>query len=183
MEGSARALYALIIACELAFWVVLLASLVVRYLWRRERLSRGLLLSLPLIDLLLLLFAALDLRAGATATLAHGLAAVYVGFTVMFGSLAVRWADARFAHRFASGPAPVRAPSAGWALVRYDLALWGRAIAAWVIALALIGTVIALLGDGPRTEALQVWYRIGLGAVFFWFLFGPLWSLATLRRA
>lgn len=183
MATSTTVLYVLIVACEAAFWIVLVASLAVRYLWRRERLSRGMLLTLPLIDVLLLLFATLDLRAGATATLAHGLAAVYVGFTVMFGSLAVRWADARFAHRFASGPVPPRAPTAGWALVRYDLELWARSIGAWVIALALIGAVIVLLDDATRTEPLQVWYQIALGSVFFWFLFGPLWSLATFRRA
>ena len=49
-------LYALIVGCEAAFWLVLLLALVARYLLKRERLSRGLLYSLPGIDLLLLTF-------------------------------------------------------------------------------------------------------------------------------
>lgn len=153
-----------------------------RYLLGRQALSRWLLLSLPLIDLLLLVFAALDLRAGNVATLAHGLAAAYVGFTVMFGSVAVRWADAHFAHRFASGPVPPKSPTGGWKAVRFELGLWLRCIAAWVIALALISAVIGALGNNAATQALQLWYRLGLGCVFFWFVFGPVWSLVFLRR-
>ena len=116
-------LYWLIVGCEAAFWLVLVLALAARYLLQRERLSRAMLLSLPAIDLLLLAFTAADLRAGASATFAHGLATAYVGFTVAFGSMAVRWADQRFAHWFAAGPPPVGPPSRGWAAVRYDLNL------------------------------------------------------------
>ncbi|MCA9233790.1 MAG: hypothetical protein KDA57_24350, partial [Planctomycetales bacterium] len=72
-------LYALIVACEVGFWVILLLALALRYLLRKEPLSRAMLLCLPLVDVLLLLFTAMDLRRGATATFAHGLAAAYVG--------------------------------------------------------------------------------------------------------
>ncbi|WP_424326067.1 hypothetical protein [Gordonia sp. (in: high G+C Gram-positive bacteria)] len=34
------------------------------------------------------------------------LARLYLGVTVVFGPRLIRWADARFAHRFAGGPAP-----------------------------------------------------------------------------
>lgn len=175
-------LYLLIVGCEVAFWLVLLLSLAVRYLLRREALSRWLLLSLPLIDVLLLVFTALDLSAGTTATLAHGLAAVYVGFTVAFGSIAVRWADAHFAYRFASGPEPAKAPTGGWGAVRFDLELWVRCIAAWVIALALIEVLIACVANDAVTQPLLVWYKHGFGCVVFWFIFGPAWSLLFVRR-
>lgn len=115
-------LYFLIVAGEAMFWVVLLASLAARYLLHRALLSRWLLRALPLIDIALLLFAALDLHAGAAATPAHALAAVYAGFTIMFGSVVVRWADARFAHRFASGAAPPK-PPLGWQAVRVEFEL------------------------------------------------------------
>jgi hypothetical protein len=95
MSGESYVLYALIVGCEVAFWLVLLAALAVRYLLRRDALSRWLLLALPAIDLLLLAFTALDLRAGTTATFAHGLAAAYVGFTVAFGPIAIQWADGK----------------------------------------------------------------------------------------
>ena len=182
MPTQTLLLYVLIVGCEVAFWLVLILSLAVRYLLRREALSRSLLLSLPLIDVLLLLFTALDLSAGTTATLAHGLAAVYVGFTAAFGSITVRWADAHFAHRFASGPVPAKAPSGGWGAVRFDLALWLRCIAAWIIALALIEALIAYVANDAVTQPLLRWYKHGFGCVVLWFLFGPVWSLFVVRR-
>ena len=174
-------LYVLIVGCEVAFWLVLLVSLIVRYVLHREATSRRLLWSLPLIDLLLLVFTALDLRAGTTATFAHGLAAAYVGFTVAFGSIAVQWADAQFAHRFASGPAPPKSPI-GWALVRFDLELWLRCIVACVIALTLIEGIVAYVANDAVTQALHVWYKHAFGCVVLWFVFGPAWSLVFIRR-
>jgi hypothetical protein len=175
-------LYVLIVGCEVAFWLVLLLSFSVRYLLHRTALSRWLLLSLPLIDVLLLVFTALDLSSGATATFAHGLAAVYVGFTVAFGSLAVRWADAHFAHRFAAGPAPPEAPTGGWSAVRFDLELWLRCIVAWVIALSLIEALVAYVAIDAVTQPLLDWYKHGFGCVVIWFIFGPAWSLVFVRR-
>lgn len=182
MQDHSLVLYGLIIACEVAFWIVLAAGLAVRYLLRREGASRALLMSLPVIDVLLLAFTALDLKAGSAATFAHGLAAAYVGFTVAFGPLAVRWADSRFAHRFASGPAPAKAPDRGWKAVRYDLQLWLRCIVAWIIALGLSSALMAYVGDDVRTEPLRLWFRIAFVSVFLWFIFGPVWSLLFFRR-
>lgn len=117
-------LYWLIVICEVSFWIFLALGLAARYLLRRNRLSKFLLLSLPVIDLLLIAFTAADLKAGAPPTLAHGLAAAYVGFTVAFGSIAVRWADQHFAHWVGEGPAPTSGQTRGWEAVVYDLSLW-----------------------------------------------------------
>ncbi len=182
MQDNSLVLYWLIVACEVMFWVAMIAGLAVRYLLRREGISRALLLSLPVIDILLLAFTALDLRAGNAATFAHGLATAYVGFTVAFGSIAVGWADSHFSHRFAAGPAPVKAPDRGWKAVRYDLQLWFRCIVAWVIALSLLSALIAYVGDGARTEPLHLWFRVAFGSILFWFIFGPAWSLLFFRR-
>jgi len=181
MSNQSLLLYALIVSCEVAFWLVLLASLVARYVLRRVALSRWLLYALPAIDLLLIAFAALDLRAGTLATTAHGLAAAYVGFTVAFGSVAVRWADTQFAYRFASGPPPPLAPS-GWSAVRFDFELWLRCIAAWIIAFVLIELLVAYVGNEAVTQPLYAWHKFGFGCVFFWFVFGPAWSLLFARR-
>jgi hypothetical protein len=182
MSNPPHLLYLLIVGSEIAFWLVLLLSLAVRYLLRRDRPSRWLMSLLPVIDGLLLVFAALDLGRGARATFAHGLAAAYVGFTIAFGPLAVRWADAHFAHRFASGPPPPKLPAAGWAAVRFDLELWLRSIVAWAIALSLITGLIAYLGDRSELHPLHAWYRFAFGSVVLWFIFGPLWSLVFFRR-
>ncbi len=163
MSNQSLLLYLLIIGCELAFWLVLVLSLVTRYMLRREAASRWLLLSLPVIDILLIVFAALDLRAGTTATVAHGLAAVYVGFTIAFGSIAVRWADTHFAYRFAGRPAPERSPT-GWKAVRFEFELWLRCIAAWIISFTLIEVLVYLVANGAVTELLYVGIDTGLGA-------------------
>ena len=181
MSEHSLLLYALIISCEVAFWLVLLASLVARYGLRRVALSRWFLHALPAIDLLLIAFTALDLRGGTVATTAHGLAAAYVGFTVAFGSVAVRWADTQFAYRLASGPPPPLAPS-GWNAVRFDLELWLRCIAAWIISFVLIELLVAYVGNEAVTEPLYAWHKFGFGCVFFWFVFGPVWSLLLVRR-
>lgn len=174
-------LYGLIIGCEAAFWVLLVLALAARYLWKLDRLSRALLLSLPVVDVLLLIFTALDLRSGTVATHAHGLATAYVGFTIAFGSVAVKWADQRFAHRFANGPPPVRAPSRGMPALRYELALWLRCIVAWAITAALLIALIAVVDNEAITEGLHGWFGIAVISTIAWFLFGPVWSLFYLR--
>ena len=182
MPSESAVLYLLIIGCEVAFWLVLLLSLAVRYLLRRETISRLLLLSLPIVDVLLLVFTALDLRAGATATFAHGLAAAYVGFTIAFGSIAVQWADAHFAHCFASGPAPPKAPSSGWAGIQFELKLWLRCVVACVILVLLIDALIAIVANSAATASLEAWYKYAFGCVIIWFIFGPTWNLLLIRR-
>jgi hypothetical protein len=175
-------LYALIVACEVGFWVILLMGLSFRYLLRKEQLSRALLLCLPLIDVLLLVFTGMDLRRGAAATFAHGLAAAYVGFTVAFGAMAVKWADAHFAHQFAAGPAPPKSPFRGWSAVRYEFSLWARCIVACIITVVLVEALIQFAGAGGATEPLLSWHKHAFGCIVIWFFFGPVWTLATSWR-
>lgn len=183
MPSDSTFLYWLIVGCEAAFWLVLALALAARYLLERAGLSRALLLSLPVIDLLLLAFTAVDLKAGTTATFAHGLATAYVAFTVAFGSVLVRWADDRFAHRFAAGPPPVKPPTHGWQAVRHEFGLWFRSILASVIAIVLLIALIAFIGDEKVTAPLHAWFQIATGWTIAWFIFGPVWSLVFFRRS
>ncbi len=182
MPSESPYLYWLIVGCEAAFWVVLALALAARYIFQRDALSRVLLLSLPAVDLLLLVFTALDLRAGTPATFAHGLATAYIGFTIAFGPVLVRWADRHFAHRFANGPAPVTAPACGWAAVREELALWLRSIVAWIITVAILIALIGYIDNEVITRELYGWFRIAFFSVILWFVFGPVWSLVFFRR-
>ncbi|MEZ5501046.1 MAG: hypothetical protein R3E77_16640 [Steroidobacteraceae bacterium] len=175
-------LYALIVGCEIGFWIILLLALALRYLHRNEPVSRALLLCLPLIDVFLLVFTALDLRAGSTSTFAHGLAAAYIGFTIAFGGLVVQWADAHFAHLFVDGPKPERAPTRGWDLVHYDLGLWVRCIIACIVTVALIEVLARFVDNGDAAAVLRTWHKTAFGCVLLWFVFGPAWSLATAWR-
>jgi len=170
-------LYLLIIGCEVSFWVMLVLALGVRYLLRRKKLSHILLLTLPALDLALLCFTAIDLGSGTPASFAHGLAAAYVGFTVAFGSVAVSWADQRFAHRFANAPAPSKAPTLGWPALRYELLLWLRCLVAAAITMILLLGLIVFVNNESATVALNEWFGIAIGCVVVWFVFGPVWTL------
>lgn len=143
----------LIIGSEIAFWVVLLAGLVVRYLLKRRRLSAIILLLVPVVDLVLLAATAIDLHRGATAGWQHSLAAIYLGFTVAFGHSVIRWADERFAHRFAGGPAPVVRTGTGRAI--YEWKMWGLAVLACGIAAVLLWLGVLWIDDPARTEQLS----------------------------
>jgi hypothetical protein len=147
-------LYGLIVAVEIGFWLVLLAGLTVRYGLRRRRAGAVLLAAAPMLDVVLLAAGVLDLHRGATAGPQHGLAAVYIGVSVAFGPVLIRWADTRFAHRFAGGPAPVRPPKHGRAHAAYERGMWLRHLLAWAVGVGLLG-LAALLVGGQRTAALR----------------------------
>ncbi|HEX2774046.1 MAG TPA: hypothetical protein VHN18_16675 [Micromonosporaceae bacterium] len=169
-------LLAIIAACEIGFWVVLVAGLVARYLLRRRRLGAVLLVCVPLVDLVLLVATVLDLRRGASANFTHGLAAAYLGFSVAFGPSMVRWADQRFAHRFAGGPPPWKPPKRGPERVRYEWREWGKAVGAWAIACGLLGLAVLLVDDADRTAELVAWIQRLTAAVVIWFVAFPLWA-------
>ena len=171
-------IYAVIVACEVGFWVVLLAGLAARYGLRRPRLGGALLVCVPLVDLALLVASVLDLRQGGVAGTAHGLAAVYLGVSVAWGHSMVRWADARFAHRFAGGPPPSRPPAGGVEHARYQRGQWARHLLAWAVGCGLLLGGVAIVGDAERGGALlgiaQGWTTV-LAVDFLWSMSYTLW--------
>lgn len=114
---------------------------------------------MPLVDLALLVATTLDLRGGATASWEHGLAAAYLGVSVAYGHRMVRWADARFAHRLAAAPAPVRPPRRGPGHAAHERRGWLRHLLAWAVGCGLLLAAIAFVGDPARTGALWGWVR------------------------
>ena len=169
-------LVAVILACEIGFWVVLAAGLVSRYLLGRPRLGAALLVCVPLVDLVLLVATVLDLRRGGTADVTHGLAAAYLGFSVAFGHSVIRSADARFAHRFAGGPPPPKPPRYGAARVRHEWREFGKATLGWAVSCGLLLTACVLCNDSARTAALTSWRSLLTLILAVWFVSGPLWA-------
>ncbi|MGM7679686.1 hypothetical protein [Microbacterium sp. A94] len=173
-------IFAAILACEIGFWVVLFGGLAARYLLRMKRLSTLLLLCVPLLDIALLSLIAWDLTvAGATADFAHGLGAVYLGFTVAFGHRVIHSVDVWFAHRFANGPAPTKLPARGRARVLHEWKDWGRMVLCAVIATVVLGGISWIVADPTRTAELTSWiWRVWL-VTGVWFIGWPVWVSAA----
>jgi hypothetical protein len=174
---------AVIVACEIGLWVLLGAGLAARYLLRRRGLSTVLLAAVPLLDVVLVVAVALDLGRGEPAGTVHGLAGVYLGFSVAFGPAIVRWADVRFAHRFAAGPAPVPVPRHGPERRAHLWREWRRVVVAAAIAsVTLLG--LAVLFGGPEQDAVlygwtgRCWLVVGI-----WLVAGPLWESGARDRS
>ncbi|OEV12685.1 hypothetical protein [Streptomyces nanshensis] len=156
----------LIIICEVAFWVLLAAGLALRYLARMPRTGAAVLLCEPLLEVVLLIVTAVDLRAGAEPDWKHGLAAVYIGFTVTHGHYMITWADGHFLHRFAGGPPPVKRPRYGMPRAVHEWKMTARAVGGAAIAAVLLQLAIWYVGDAGQTESLRMWQqKMGLVSV------------------
>ena len=131
---------AVVIACEIGFWVAVLGGLAARYLLGSRHVGTVLLVCAPLIDVVLLGAVTAHLATGATASWHHGLAALYIGFSVTYGHHMIAWADARFSHRFAGGALPVKPTGS-----QYTKQCWTdiiRTMAAAIIAAGIIAAII-----------------------------------------
>lgn len=143
-----------IVACEIGFWVVILAGLVTRYLFNRKRLGLFFLALTPVVDLVLLLVTAADLYNGATATQVHAIAAIYLGVSIAFGKSMIHWADERFVYYVKKqGPKPAR--RTGWAHAKHSLKGSLQHVLAFLIGGAFLAAMIYVINDPAKTEALS----------------------------
>jgi hypothetical protein len=167
---------AVIVACEIGFWAAIIGGLAARYLLGTRTLGTALLVCAPLIDVVLLVAVTAHLATGATASWHHGLAALYIGFSVAYGHRMIGWADTRFAHRFAAGPVPVK--PAGRHYTRQCWADVVRTLAAALIATGIIAAITWWVGDPARTAAFTGWHG-ALGIIvaieFIWALSYTVW--------
>lgn len=167
----------MIVACEIMFWIVIVLGLVTRYVFNRKKLGLFLIALTPVIDLILLIITSIDLYRGATATVAHGIAAVYIGISIGFGKSMIDWADKRFLFYVKKeGPKPVMLSGMDYAL-QY-LKGFGKHILSFLIGSGLIVMMIYLIKDTTRTEALldviKLW-AIVLGIDFIFTLSYFIW--------
>lgn len=172
-----------IAASEIGLWVLLGLGLAMRYLLRWRTASTVTLALIPVLDLVLVVATAYDLLSGAAFGATHSLAGLYLGFSVAFGPALVRWADVRFAHRFAGGPPPVRAPRHGPGRRRARWREWLRVVTAAVIASVVYLALLPLVADGDTSLVMASLGRVWM-IVALWLIFGPLWDVGEglLRR-
>jgi hypothetical protein len=154
---------AVIVACEVGFWIAVLGGLTLRSVAGMPRLGAAVLVLAPVLDAVLLVVTAIDLRAGGTATWEHGLAALYIGFSVTYGHRMMRWADRHLA-RLRTGQA-LPAKPLGWAYTRKCWADVVRTVIAAALSAAVLAGLIAWGGPGtPGIEPLVAWFPV-LGVV------------------
>lgn len=130
---------ALIIACEVGFWVLLALALAVRYLLKKRRTSVVLLLCEPVLELVLFVVTAIDLKNGAEPSWEHGIAALYIGFTVGYGHYMI-----------------------GLARARYEGKLWVRTVVAAGVALVLLQLAVWYVGDDGNVDSLRSFQWLAL---------------------
>lgn len=150
----------MIVASEIGFWVVILLGLVTRYIFKYKKLGLFFLALTPLIDLILLITTSIDLTRGATATIAHAIAAVYIGVSIAFGKSMIEWADVRFQYYFTRQGAPPN-KRVGIDHAKHYFKSWGQHVLAYVLGGGYLAVLILFINDPARTEALvevlKVW--------------------------
>ncbi|MBW5482944.1 hypothetical protein [Streptomyces bambusae] len=154
----------LVIACEVGFWLLLAGGLALRYVARKPRLGAAVLLCEPLLELVLLVVTAVDIRYGAKPDWMHGLAALYLGYTVAYGRYTIAWLDKHAAYRFGGGPKP---PGAGYGKARtvHEWKLWLRTVLAAAVAIGLLQGAIWYVGDDGDVSRLEMMRYIALRVV------------------
>ncbi|SES16336.1 hypothetical protein SAMN05421870_110119 [Streptomyces qinglanensis] len=155
----------LIVICEVAFWVLLAVGLALRYLAKLPRAGAAVLLCEPLLEVVLLIVTAIDLRNGAEPDWKHGLAAVYIGFTATHGHYMVRWADGHAAHLLGKGERPAKPPRYGMAHTVHEWKMCGRALGGTALAAVLLQAAIWYVDDASQAAPLREWQsRMGVVA-------------------
>ncbi|SDS08816.1 hypothetical protein SAMN04489751_1199 [Brevibacterium sandarakinum] len=166
-----------IIVGEVLFWVLLMGGLAVRYLLGGRVVSSLMLVATPVVDIVIIVLTYLDLAGHSPADFSHGLAAFYVGFSVVFGPDIIRGLDRRFTRRYSkqSGVRTTSAPQ------RSSLADWYRCLFASGITLALllVGIVVAGLSD---SFWLIYWLIVVVFTAVTWAALGPVRESLRKRR-
>ncbi|MEK4487603.1 hypothetical protein MHH81_18980 [Psychrobacillus sp. FSL H8-0484] len=148
-----------IIACEVGFWVVILLGLITRYIFKREKLGLFFLALTPVIDLVLLAITAIDLYNGAIATLAHAIAAIFLGVSIAFGKSMIQWADEKFLYYVQKqGSKPVR--KTGIEYARHTMKGFLQHLLAYIIGGVLLLALIFFIDDSSRSEVLWNTLRV-----------------------
>ncbi len=145
-------LIAIIISCEIMFWVFVILGLVFRYVLRKKLTGKILLYCTPLIDLALLAFTIINIKNGVEVSFIHGLAAIYIGISIAFGKQMISWADKRFAYRFAHGQKPEK--TYGKEHARNERIGWLRHLLAWTIGSIILFGFHLYVNDADRTGIL-----------------------------
>lgn len=149
----------MIIISEVGFWVLILAGLITRYIFKLKKMGLFLFALTPVIDCILLVATSVDLYHGATATKVHGIAAIYIGVSISFGKSIIAWADTHFQYYvMKQGPKPVKRYGIDYA--KHYLKSFGQHVLAYLIGAGILFALIYFIKDSQRTEVLDGFLKI-----------------------
>ena len=120
----------------------------------------------PLLEVVLLVVTALDLKNGAEPDWKHGLAALYIGYTVATATARSSGSTATPPTASAARPPPAEPPRYGTARAQHEGKLWLRT-RGWrpPSPSALLQLAIWYVGDAGDTGSLEAWQFAALRAV------------------
>ncbi|WP_076571044.1 MULTISPECIES: hypothetical protein [Salimicrobium] len=149
-----------IVACEIAFWIFIIAGLVTRYVFSQRKAGLFLLAMTPIVDLVLIVFTSIDIYREAEITVAHSIAPIYLAISLVYGKSMIQWADDRFLYYVKrSGPRPER--KIGMDFAKHSLKGSLQHILAYIIGGALLLIMIFYIRDSSNTgvlwRTLQTW--------------------------
>lgn len=187
--GDSPLIWALI-AAEVLFWVVVIAGLVARYGFRRQRASTVILLGVPLIVVALVVLTGIDLAGGSTPDLSHALAAVYLGFTLAYGPSMIEAADGWFARRYAGGAPRAKAPKSGPVAIRRAWISWRRFLVTWLLSILVLAAMQLIAGwqvpqswEAANEAPLSGMAILLTAALLIWLVAEPLYLMVFKSRA
>lgn len=148
-----------IIACEIGFWVFIIAGLVTRYIFNKRKLGLVLLAMTPVVDLLLFIVTGLDIYRGAVPTFAHAIAPIYIAVSIVYGKSMIRWADERFLYYVKrEGTKPIR--RIGMDYAKHSMKGSLQHVLAFIIGGAMLLLIVNYIGNKTDTSILQETLRL-----------------------
>lgn len=167
-----------ILVAEISFFTALMLGLVCRYALGWRTVSTILLASTPLIDLVIVILTYVDLANGAVPDITHGLAAFYVGFSVVFGPDIIKAIDSRVPRSHKQATVDERARRH-----RSDpMRDWKRSIVAGALTLAILAVGIVVTGWGDSFWLIY-WMIVVVFTVLAWGYIGPVRSRLKAKGA
>ncbi len=151
-----------IIAAEIAFWIVILLGLIARYILKKPKLSLFLLSLTLVIDFLLILLTAVDLKKGTPASISHGIAAIYIGVSIAYGKTMISWADERF-QRWFFKTEDKKVRLVGAAKGKHEIKMLIRHVIAFLIGVGLL--YIMSLYIGPQTDTSSLFQMMKIWSI------------------
>jgi hypothetical protein len=143
-----------IVACEVGFWVFIIAGLVTRYNFNRKKAGLLLLAMTPAVDLILIIVTSVDIYRGAVPTIAHGIAPIYIAVSIVYGKNIIRWADERFLYYVKrEGTKPVR--RIGIDHAKHGMKGSLQHVLAYIIGGSILLFMIYYIGNNEDTTALR----------------------------